>query len=114
MLSFIRESEISYQPQFEKIYNFRGLLPDTRGEMDNLFHEAVKLILEYFRKQGLIVPDAAFTPESFHRKSRDGFMDCMAMRHRCLWAAKVRHVQASREIVQELALTAVVPKNWTT
>jgi hypothetical protein len=53
----------------------------------------------------LIVPDAAFTPESFHRKSRDGFMDCMAMRHRCLWAAKVRHVQASREIVQELALT---------
>ncbi len=105
MLSFIRESEMSYQPQFEKIYNFRGLLPDTRGEMDNLFHEAVKLILEYFRKQGLIVPDAAFTPESFHRKSRDGFMDCMAMRHRCLWAAKVRHVQASREIVQELALT---------
>lgn len=104
MLSFIRESEM-HQPQFEKIYNFRGLLPNTGGKMEELFQDAVKLILEYLKKQGLVIPDTAFASGSFHRKSKDGFVDCMAMKYRCLWAAKVKQIQSSREIIQELALT---------
>lgn len=110
MLSFAENFGCRQTVKFEKIYEFRGILPRVDGNEEDVFLDALEIILEHIESFGFKIPESAFSGESFQVRTSDSCgIDCLAMRQRLLWAARMSYLRDDdanhrRHMIYDLSL----------
>ena len=109
MFSFTELQERHNHSTFEKIYAFRGILPDAEGDIDRLFLDAIEVIFNSLDLDADI-PESAYRGESFRKKTKDVIIECIGMKYRHLWAARISFFRNEepnirRKMVYDIALT---------
>ena len=109
MFSFAGLQERQHNSKFEKVYAFRGILPDAEGDMDRLFLDAIEVIFTSLDLDADI-PESAFLGQSFQKKTRDAAIECIGMKYRHLWAARSsfflnEEPNIRRKMIYEIAVT---------
>ena len=97
-------------PPLEKIYQFRGVLPDDPENTEGLFLDTIETIAGLPEFSAFDFPEAGFKGKSFQCKSSSGTIECVAMKYRRLWAARFDFLKDEepnirRRTIYDLALT---------
>lgn len=109
MFSFADLQERRNHSKFEKIYTFKGILPDAESCMDRLFSDTIEVIFHSLDLD-VDIPESAFLGESFQKKTKDVSIECIGMKYRRLWAARIgffrdEEPNIRRKMIYEVALT---------
>ena len=109
MFSFTELQERHNHSTFEKIYAFRGILSDTGHDMDDLYLDVIEVIFNSLDLDADI-PESAYRGESFQKKTKDAAIECIGMKYRHLWAARISFLRNEepnirRKMVYDIALT---------
>ncbi|NCB09144.1 MAG: hypothetical protein EOM73_13390, partial [Bacteroidia bacterium] len=109
MFSFTELQERHNHSTFEKIYAFRGILSDTGHDMDDLYLDVIEVVFDSLDLDADI-PESAYRGESFQKKTKDAAIECIGMKYRHLWAARISFLRNEepnirRKMVYDIALT---------